>query len=126
MSFVDIHGQHEHQSLLKTDKHIDILDAFGSAGYDKKIYELRRDVEGCYNKLRTLKERLSELENREKNRIKEEEFLRYQIREIEEAALNSKEDEELLSKKNPLQQMQGNSPHSLIAHTKDFTRLTHL
>ena len=96
---VDIHGQHEHQSLLKTDKHIDILDAFGSAGYDKKIYELRRDVEGCYNKLRTLKERLSELENREKNRIKEEEFLRYQIREIEEAALNSKEDEELLSKK---------------------------
>ncbi|MEK6680235.1 MAG: DNA repair protein RecN, partial [Nitrospirota bacterium] len=96
---VDIHGQHEHQSLLKTDKHIDILDAFGSAGYDKKIYELRRDVEGCYNKLRSLKERLSELENREKNRIKEEEFLRYQIREIEEAALNSKEDEELLSKK---------------------------
>jgi DNA repair protein RecN (Recombination protein N) len=96
---VDIHGQHEHQSLLKTDKHIDILDAFGSAGYDKKIYELRRDVEGCYNKLRSLKERLSELENKEKNRIKEEEFLRYQIREIEEAALNSKEDEELLSKK---------------------------
>lgn len=96
---VDIHGQHEHQSLLKTDKHIDILDAFGSAGYDKKIYELRRDVEGCYNKLRSLKERLSELENREKDRIKEEEFLRYQIREIEEAALNSKEDEELLSKK---------------------------
>lgn len=96
---VDIHGQHEHQSLLKTDKHIDILDAFGSAGYDKKIYELRRDVEGCYNKLRSLKERLSELENREKDRIKEEEFLRYQTREIEEAALNSKEDEELLSKK---------------------------
>jgi DNA repair protein RecN (Recombination protein N) len=96
---IDIHGQHEHQSLLKTDKHIDILDAFGSAGYDKKIYELRRDVEGCYNKLRTLKERLSELENKEKNRIKEEEFLRYQIKEIEEAALNPKEDEELLSKK---------------------------
>ena len=67
---VDIHGQHEHQSLLKTDKHIDILDAFGSAGYDKKIYELRRDVEGCYNKLRSLKERLSELENREKEQDK--------------------------------------------------------
>ncbi|MBI5181748.1 MAG: DNA repair protein RecN [Nitrospirae bacterium] len=96
---VDIHGQHEHQSLLKIDKHIDMLDAFGSAGFDKKIYELRRAVEDYYNRLKTLKERLLELENKEKDRVKEEEFLRYQIREIEEASLKPKEDEDLLSKK---------------------------
>ena len=95
---VDIHGQHEHQSLLKTDKHIDMLDAFGSAG-SSALYELRKDVEGHYNKLKALKERLSELENREKDRVKEEEFLRYQIREIEDSALKPREDEELLSKK---------------------------
>ncbi|MBI5042386.1 MAG: AAA family ATPase, partial [Nitrospirae bacterium] len=95
---VDIHGQHEHQSLLKTDKHIDMLDAFGSAG-SSALYELRKGVEGHYNKLKALKEKLSELENREKDRIKEEEFLRYQIKEIEEAVLKSKEDEQLLSKK---------------------------
>lgn len=95
---VDIHGQHEHQSLLKTDKHIDMLDAFGSAA-NSAIYELRKAVGAHYNKLKALKERLSELENREKDRVKEEEFLRYQTREIEDAALKPKEDEELLSKK---------------------------
>ncbi len=95
---VDIHGQHEHQSLLKTDKHIDMLDAFGTAA-SSALYELRKGVEAHYNKLKALKERLFELENREKDRVKEEEFLRYQIREIEDAALKPKEDEELLSKK---------------------------
>ncbi|MBI5181236.1 MAG: DNA repair protein RecN [Nitrospirae bacterium] len=95
---VDIHGQHEHQSLLKTDKHIDMLDAFGSAA-GSALYELRKGVEAHYIKLKALKERLSELENREKDRIKEEEFLRYQIREIEEASLKPKDDEDLLSKK---------------------------
>ncbi|MGE5542999.1 MAG: AAA family ATPase, partial [Bacillota bacterium] len=35
VQLVDIHGQHEHQSLLKAETHLDVLDAFGGPGVAK-------------------------------------------------------------------------------------------
>lgn len=96
---IDIHGQHEHQSLLKTDKHIDMLDAFGNTVDGGGILKLRKEVGACYSNLKALEVRLSELENKERDRARQEEFLRYQIREIEEASLKPKEDEGLSAEK---------------------------
>lgn len=76
-----ITGQHEHQSLLAVDKHIDILDTFGN------LYPLRSRVEEGYRKLVNLARRLNDLKERERDKQQRGEFLRFQLKEIEEANL---------------------------------------
>ena len=78
---VDIHGQHEHQSLLKPRAQRDILDVFGGAA------ELAGRVRGLHNgltrKKNELKEKISRLEALETRA----DFLRFQLAEIDEAHL---------------------------------------
>jgi DNA repair protein RecN (Recombination protein N) len=82
---VDIHGQHEHQSLLRRDAQQDILDAFG--GLADKTATLRTHYEAW----RELKERLDTLKQESADRVSRVEFLGHQVKELE--ALNLGEDE---------------------------------
>jgi DNA repair protein RecN (Recombination protein N) len=82
---VDIHGQHEHQSLLRRDAQQDILDAFG--GLSDKTGALRAH----YENWRELKERLDTLKQESADRESRVEFLGHQVRELE--ALNLGADE---------------------------------
>jgi DNA repair protein RecN (Recombination protein N) len=82
---VDIHGQHEHQSLLKRDAQQDILDAFG--GLSDKTGVLRTHYENWHE----LKERLDTLRQESADRESRVEFLGHQVRELE--ALNLGADE---------------------------------
>lgn len=86
---IAIYGQHEHQSLLKPGVHIDLLDSYGN------LMELRRKVEERYKELSLLERELMDLKERERDRAMREEFLRFQIREIEGANLRVGEEEEL-------------------------------
>lgn len=88
---LDIHGQHEHQSLLYPDKQLAILDAYGK----EKIAPAVAKVEEAYKEYRKCKQVLKEMDIDEEQRNREMAFLEFEINEIEKAHLMSGEDEEL-------------------------------
>jgi len=88
-SLVDLHGQHEHQTLLRKDTQRSILDAFGEAGQDASaVAEEFHDLARLEAKLKELREHRRELASRV-------DFLRFQISELDEANVQAGEDEAL-------------------------------
>lgn len=88
---IDIHGQHEHQSLLKETKQLEILDAYAGSGLSEKKARLR----GIYRQYRDKCRELSENETDEETRKRECSLAEFECREIEEAALVPGEDAEV-------------------------------
>lgn len=88
---IDLHAQHEQQTLLKKDKHLVILDRFGG----KNIEELKSQVNVCYKEYIQIKDKLEKDSIDEAEKNKQMDFLKYQINEIKSANLISGEDEEL-------------------------------
>ncbi len=88
---IDIHGQHEHQSLLSKKKHLDILDAYAKA----EIGDRKQKLSEAYKEYRALKEEWERSNLDVEERKRELSFLEYEVKEIEEANLKSGEDEEL-------------------------------
>ena len=86
---IDIHGQHEHQSLLYKKNHLSILDSFAK----DTMYDVKQQVSEHYQVYKVLKEELEASSLDEKERLKEASFLEYEIKEIEEANLKMGEDE---------------------------------
>lgn len=89
---VDIHGQHEHQSLLKVSTHVHLLDAFGG----EKIEKSKKKLQKTYN---SYKELCNEFENigDAATRERKLDVLNYQITELKEAELQEGEEEKLLA-----------------------------
>ncbi|HIE25971.1 TPA: DNA repair protein RecN [Candidatus Poribacteria bacterium] len=90
---VDIHGQHEHQSLFRPEKHLELLDSFGG------LVSLREKVTEKYTHILRLQSELVNLERDRKARLREQEFLEFQLNELEEAKLQAGEDEKLLAER---------------------------
>ena len=88
---LDIHGQHEHQSLLYRDKQLEILDSYGRA----QIFPQKTLVEEAYRQYRKSLEELNSLDIDEEQRNREMAFLEFEVTEIENAAMMLGEDEEL-------------------------------
>ncbi len=88
-SLVDLHGQHEHQTLLRKDTQRHILDAFGEAEEDASA------VEEAYEELGGLEAKLRELQDHRRELASRVDFLRFQMRELEEADVQSGEEEAL-------------------------------
>lgn len=88
---LDIHGQHEHQSLLYESKHLEILDAY----IRPQTQPLKDRVRRFWGQWQEAQKRLSELNMDEEQRLREKDFLRFEIGEIEEASLREGEEEEL-------------------------------
>lgn len=88
-TLVDIHGQHEQQSLLATAKQLDALDAFG------RLYELRGRYEQAYQGWKELRTQLAALQSDVIDRARREDMLRFQAQEIEQAGLLPDEEERL-------------------------------
>ncbi len=88
---IDIHGQHEHQSLLSKKKHLEILDDYAKdelCGWKEKLKE-------NYRRYRSLLQELKEADVEEEERLREISFLEYEINEIEQANLTVGEDDAL-------------------------------
>lgn len=92
---IDVHGQHEHQSLLAADGHLDILDQW--CGPD--ALDLRAKVSELYARLRSLNSELERLRSDERERARLLDLYEFQKAEIEAAKLAPGEDEELQSEK---------------------------
>jgi DNA repair protein RecN (Recombination protein N) len=90
---INICGQHEHQVLLNADSHIDILDGFGG------LLPSRQEYTGLYEDYQRLRTRLGVLQNIQKQRGEREDFLRFQLKEIDGADVKKGEDESLQEEK---------------------------
>jgi len=88
-TLVDIHGQHEHQSLIKTENQRELLDDYG--GFEK----LKTGIKNIFGKFVSVKSRLEELKNSEKDRVQKLDLYKYQLKEIEEANLADMDEAEL-------------------------------
>ena len=88
---LDIHGQHEHQSLLYADRQLAYLDAYGR----EKITALKEKTAQDYQVYQSCKKELEALCMDEEQKKRQQDFLAYEVQEIEEAALKPGEDEEL-------------------------------
>lgn len=91
---LDIHGQHEHQSLLNKKNHLTILDDFCGEAYGK----IAEGLADSYAKVKELKRRIEEETMDEAARLREEALARFELEEIENARLIPGEDEELEKK----------------------------
>lgn len=88
---IDIHGQHEHQSLLHKKKHMEILDSFG--GIESKT--ALSYVSQLYQEMKRIKSKIQEEAMDEESKSREQALLEFEINEIEDAHLRPGEDEEL-------------------------------
>lgn len=82
---VDMHGPHDHQSLLHQENQIDLLDSYGH------LWGLRDAYENSYNRMQELSERIAELDCDEQQVAEQIDFLSFQIKEIEEANLSEQD-----------------------------------
>lgn len=85
---IDIHGQHEHQALLDSKNHLNILDSLGS----KIISDSKEKVSELYKKYRQINSRISTLEKKYLDFSKQQEILKFEIDELDKAQLLPDED----------------------------------
>jgi len=88
---LDIHGQHDNQSLLKTETHIELLDAFGGDAVEK----CKADYLGLFAQYKAVKAKLQGLVGDKGEIARRTDMLKFQIDEIKNARLKKGEDEHL-------------------------------
>lgn len=101
---IDIHGQHEHQSLLYKSKHLEILDAFAKS----RLNTIKQNVSKIYRRYISLRKELEEFKKDEEQRRREMSFLEFEVNEIESANLVANEEEKL------------DERHRLLSHGKQI------
>ena len=94
-NLIDIHGQHDNQSLLDIQSHLEYLDGF----IGEEILNLKTKYKEMYDKYNRVKLELNKNYGDDKEKQRKIDLLRYQVNEIECASLKLGEDEELESKR---------------------------
>jgi len=94
---VDLHGQHEHQSLLRTETHIEFLDEFAN---NQKLLE---DYKSVYKELNSKQNELRELKSKEESLKEKKEIYGFQIKEIDNINPLPDEDELISNELNILE-----------------------
>ena len=90
---VNIHGQHENQALLAPERHVEYLDRLGG------LLPLRASYEDAYRRYCAIRRQLKAADMDEALKARRLDLLRYQIDEIEEAALRPGEEEALAARR---------------------------
>jgi len=86
---VDIHGQSDHLSLLRPAEHLEMLDRFGG------LLPTRQELAALVREWRELRGRIAEISGNARQRAQREDYLRFQVAEIEAANLRRGEEDEL-------------------------------
>ena len=108
-NLIDLHGQHEHQSLLRVETHLELLDAFGSLGGLLDGYRRQYETVGA------LRREQDRLVSRERELGQQKELFAFQIQEIDRVAPQDGEEEELEAERRVLE----NAEH-LYASTSEL------
>ncbi|HKL18107.1 MAG TPA: DNA repair protein RecN [Halalkalibaculum sp.] len=93
---VDLHGQHDHQLLLKEENHRSVVDAFGEVQPYLETYRV------AYSEMKELQREFRDLRRRESELEEKLELYRFQVKELEDAELDAHEEEELEAEMNLL------------------------
>lgn len=88
-SLVDIHGQHEHQSLFKIETHLELLDEFGETESE------RNQVKEKYHNLLDLQREMDSILHTLRTSEREKELLEFEVEELSGANLQEGEEEDL-------------------------------
>lgn len=99
---VDIHGQNEHQELMQSERHIDMLDEFGG----KKLLAVKEKYTRAYQEYRALEAKVRKRQKNEKEFAQRMDMLHFQSDEIASAQLVAGEEEHLLEERNKLNNFQ--------------------
>ena len=99
---VDIQGQNEHQELLQPDRHLHLLDLFGS----KAFQELRTTFQENYQVYRQLEKQVRQIKSNEQSYVQRMDMLKFQQEEIEQAELMEDEEERLVEERDKLSNFQ--------------------
>ena len=129
---VDIHGQHEQQSLLSSKVQMRVLDAFGC------LPALRDEYTTHYHQWQELVQSMEDATRRSKERQEREEFLRFQCEELGKAQLTPGEDEALIREHRKLQNsgrlleivnqaydLLYHNPESILSQLTEVRKLVH-
>lgn len=92
---IDIHGQHQHQSLLNPSKHIVLLDQFCT----EEFFKLKHKLYEQYHDYKNIQNTINQLIGDESQRQQKIDILQYQVNEIENANLKVDEEENLLQQR---------------------------
>lgn len=92
---IDLHGQHDNQSLLRVESHIDLLDSFGG----EVIQSLKREYSALLEQYREVRSKLKALSGDPGERERKMDLLKFQIDEINKAKLRNGEEDELNKQK---------------------------
>lgn len=93
---VDLHGQHDHQLLLKEENHRGVIDTFGEIDPILEAYQID------FVKMKMLQKERSSLKKRESELQEKTELYRFQVNELEQARLSANEEAELIAEMNLL------------------------
>ena len=99
---VDIHGQHEQQSLLDEDTHLMILDQY----IKNDIKDLKADVRDYFSQIQSVKNKLNNIDIDEQSRARKVDLYQFQIDEIKKANLEKGEDKSLFQEYKKLNNME--------------------
>jgi DNA repair protein RecN (Recombination protein N) len=108
---VDLCGQHEHQSLVRTPRQLELLDRYGG------LTDQSRNVAATFVRVRELEKTRNELQDSEVERAKRADFLSFQVEELRNAKLEPDEDELLQKEKQLLQSAEARA--KLADQTRD-------
>lgn len=95
---IDIHSQHETQSLLDSSRHLDFLDMFNK----DEAQDVHNDYQTVYDKLKKTKAKFYDLSENEQDMIQRLDLLRFQLNEINQADLTLNEDIDLKNEREKL------------------------
>ena len=87
---ISLHAQHEQRTLMKVEKHLELVDSYGYG-----VTELKKEVSELYKNYKNILSRLESLKMDETERAKKLDYIQYEINDIESARLVPGEDEEL-------------------------------
>lgn len=88
---VDLHGQHNHQSILDSSTHIDLMDSFGG----ENTLKCKSEYFDVYRLWKEKKKKLSEIIRKKEENLKRIDYLKFQLNEINDASLLKNEDKTL-------------------------------
>lgn len=88
---VDIHGQYDNQTFLDPDRHMDILDSFGGV----KLASLKAELSAVYDEYQSVRGKLLKIRSGHAEFLRKQDFMRYEVNEIDAAQLRPDEDTEL-------------------------------
>src|SRR5207237_2029805 len=107
---VDVHGQHDHQFLLKPGNQLEVLDHFGSqrggAADERRLTQIREEYRAAYLAHGEAKRRMEELAASRTLRQQQLELYRFQADEIDKAEIAAGEFEELSSRSSVLRNLE--------------------